>query len=58
MSQSTNIKNNAYIREALLQNIAVDILVLPDNGLMHYGQFHLNLAAGFEDSIIETINPE
>lgn len=58
MSQSTNIKNNAYIREALLQNIAVDILVLPDNGLMHYGQFHLNLAAGLEDSIIETINPE
>ncbi len=58
MSQSTNIKNNAYIREALLQNIAVDILVLPDNGLMHYGQFHLNLAAGLEDSIIKTINPE
>ncbi|CNE56602.1 Uncharacterised protein [Yersinia pseudotuberculosis] len=58
ISQSTNIKNNAYIREALLQNIAVDILVLPDNGLMHYGQFHLNLAAGLEDSIIKTINPE
>lgn len=58
MSQSTNIKNNAYIRAALLQNIAVDILVLPDNGLMHYGQFHLNLAAGLEDSIIKIINPE
>ncbi|CQJ56162.1 GIY-YIG nuclease family protein [Yersinia rohdei] len=58
ISQSTNIKNNAYIREALLQDIAVDILVLPDNGLMHYGQFHLNLAAGLEDSIIKTINPE
>lgn len=57
-SQSTNIKNNTYIREALQQNIAVDILVLPDNGLMHYGQFHLNLAAGLEDSIIKMINPE
>lgn len=57
-SQSTNIKNNAYIREALLKNNAVDILVLPDNGLMHYGQFHLNLAAGLEDSIIKTINPD
>ena len=57
-SQSTNIKNNAYIREALQQNIAVDILVLPDNGLMHYGQFHLNLAAGLEDSMINTIAPE
>lgn len=58
LSQSTNIKNNAWIREALLQNIAVDILALPDNGLMHYGQFHLNLAAGLEDSIIKIINPE
>lgn len=58
LSQSTNIKNNAFIREALLQNIAVDILALPDNGLMHYGPFHLNLAAGLEDSIIKTINPE
>ena len=57
-SQSTNIKNNAYIREALLLNIAVDILALPDNGLMHYGPFHLNLAAGLEDSIIKIIAPE
>lgn len=57
-SQSTNIKNNAHIREALQQNIAVDILALPDNGLMHYGQFHLNLAAGLEDSIIKTLDPE
>lgn len=57
-TQSTNIKNNARIREALQQNIAVDILVLPDNGLMHYGQFHLNLAAGLEDSMIKTLDPE
>lgn len=57
LSQSTNIKNNENIREALRQDIAVDILVLPDNGLMHYGQFHLNLAAGLEDSIIKVINP-
>ncbi|CAM7633513.1 hypothetical protein ABIE11_000693 [Lelliottia sp. 489] len=58
MSQSTNIKNHGYIREALQKNIAVDILALPDNGLMHYGPFHLNLAAGLEDSIIKTIDPE
>ncbi|WP_240535164.1 MULTISPECIES: hypothetical protein [Enterobacteriaceae] len=42
----------------LSNNVAVDILVLPDSGLMHYGQFHLNLAAGLEDSIISAINPE
>lgn len=57
-SQSTNIKNNANILDMLSKNIAVDIFVLPDNGLMHYGQFHLNLAAGLEDSIIKVINPE
>ncbi|MEL0554965.1 MULTISPECIES: GIY-YIG nuclease family protein [Enterobacteriaceae] len=57
-SQSTNIKNNANIIDMLSNNIAVDILVLPDSGLMHYGQFHLNLAAGLEDSIISVIRPE
>lgn len=57
-SQSTNIKNNANIIEMLSKNIAVDILVLPDSGLMHYGQFHLNLVAGLEDSIISVISPE
>jgi len=32
--------------------------VLPDNGLLHYGQFHVNLAAGLEDSIISVLQPE
>lgn len=58
LSQSTNIKNNANIIDMLSNNVAVDILVLPDSGLMHYGQFHLNLAAGLEDSIINSISPE
>ncbi|EOU9003690.1 GIY-YIG nuclease family protein [Escherichia coli] len=57
-SQSTNIKNNAKILQHLQNNEAVDILVLPDNGLMHYGQFHLNLAAGLEDDIIRVIKPD
>lgn len=57
-SQSTNIKNNANIIAMLSKNVAVDILVLPDSGLMHYGKFHLNLAAGLEDSIICVICPE
>lgn len=56
-TQSTNIKNNANIRQMIDRDIAVDIFVLPDTGLMHYGQFHLNLAAGLEDSIISIINP-
>ena len=35
----------------------MDILALPDNGLLHYGQFHVSLAAGLEDSIISVIAP-
>jgi hypothetical protein len=57
-TQSTNIKNNANLEKALQTGAAVDILVLPDNGLMQYGQFHLNLAAGLEDSIIYVLRPE
>lgn len=55
--QSTNIRNNHLIRELLSEDKAVEILVLPDSGLMHYGQFHLNLAAGLEDSLIKVIDP-
>ena len=56
-TQATNERNHRLICEQLADGVAVDILVLPDNGLMHYGQFHLNLAAGLEDSIISTLRP-
>jgi len=57
-SQSTNVANNARIRAELERGGAVDILVLPDDGLLHYGRFHLNLAAGLEDDLIRVIDPE
>ena len=57
-TQTTNIKNNAHIKKLLRFGAAIDILALPDNGLMHYGQFHLNLAAGLEDNIISVPQPE
>ncbi|MBD2301890.1 GIY-YIG nuclease family protein [Nostoc sp. FACHB-190] len=57
-SQTTNIKNNRHIKELLAKKVAVEIFALPDNGLMHYGQFHLNLAAALEDDIIRIIDPE
>ncbi len=57
-TQSTNIRNNKLIKENLSNGVAVDILALPDNGLMHYGQFHINLAAALEDDIISVISPE
>jgi hypothetical protein len=56
-TQSTNIKNNKNIREALEQGKQVEIHVLPDNGLLHYGGFHVNLAAGLEDSVVRELSP-
>lgn len=56
-TQSTNIKCNAYLREALQGGKVVAIHALPDNGLLFYGGFHVNLAAGLEDSIIGGIKP-
>jgi hypothetical protein len=55
---TTNIRNRQNILELLAAGAAVDIYALPDNGLMHYGPFHLNLAAALEDSIIKTLRPE
>ena len=56
--QSTNIRNNANIKQLLQAGQAVEIYALPDSGLLHYGQFHLNLAAGLEDSLIAIIDPD
>lgn len=55
-TQATNVRNHASLREQLVQGAAVEILALPDNGLLHYGQFHLNLA-GLEDDLIRVIDP-
>lgn len=57
-TQSTNINNHRRIREQLAKGMAVEIFALPDNGLLHYGQFHLNLAAALEDDIIRVVDPE
>lgn len=57
-SNSTNVGNHARIRELLAEGVAVEIFALPDNGLLHYGPFHLNLAAALEDDIIRLLNPE
>jgi len=57
-TQTTNVKGNRLIRECLQAGAAVEVYVLPDNGLMHYGDFHINLAAGLEDSLIAIIKPD
>jgi hypothetical protein len=56
-TQSTNIKNNENMRRCLVQGKSVEIFVLPDTGLLHYGGFHVNLAAGLEDSLVRELAP-
>ena len=56
-SQRTNAANHDLIRERLAAGQAIAILALPDNGLMRYGKFHLNLAAGLEDDLIRVLSP-
>ena len=56
-TQSTNLKNNRFITEKLKNGEPVDIYALPDNGLLHYGGFHVNLAAGLEDSLVSILKP-
>jgi hypothetical protein len=56
-TQTTNIKNNKRILETLTAGQSVEIYALPDNGLLYYGGFHVNLAAGLEDSLVKTLRP-
>ncbi len=56
-SQTTNTRVNEKIKH-LLQTNPVDIFILVDNGLLKYGDFKINLAAGLEDTLIYQINPE
>ena len=56
-TQITNIRVNRKIGELLSQEKPVEIYAFPDNGLMYYGDFHINLAAALEDSIIQIVNP-
>jgi hypothetical protein len=57
-TSSTNQRVKKLIVALLVPGVTVEVLALPDSGLMHYGPFHLNLAAGLEDSIIRQLAPE
>ena len=57
-TQSTNIKWNKLIRAALTEGQVVEVHALPDNGLLYYGGFHVNLAAGLEDSLVANLKPK
>ena len=57
-TQYTNIKGNKLISEILVSGKDVEIFALPDHGLLHFGDFHINLAAGLEDSLIAKLQPK
>lgn len=57
-TQATNSRNNKCIISHLKNDEAVEIYALPDNGLMRYGGFHLNMAAALEDDLIRQIKPK
>lgn len=57
-TQTTNINNHRRIKKLLAEGVVVEIFALPDNGLLHFGPFHINLAAALEDDIIRVIDPE
>lgn len=56
-TQATNIRGNKEILAALEKKRQIDVFVLPDHGLLKFGGFHLNLAAGLEDSLINDLRP-
>lgn len=56
-TQSTSIEIHSNIQNHLLKGETVDIHALPDNVLLQYGEFQVNLAAGLEDSIIRDLKP-
>lgn len=56
--QRTNIRLNKLLRDCLARGANAVVYALPDTGLIMYGGFHLNLAAGLEDSLIGTLKPE
>jgi hypothetical protein len=56
-TQATNIRGNAAISAALHTGKQIEVYVLPDHGLLRFGGYHLNLAAGLEDSLINDLRP-
>jgi hypothetical protein len=58
ISQRTNYRVNKEIKELLKNGNELDICILTDNGLLKFGDFRINIAAGLEDTLIAEIKPE
>lgn len=57
-TQTTNIRNNFELTKLIRIGKVIEIWLLEDVGLMEYGGFKLNLAAGLEDSLIKELRPK
>lgn len=57
-TQRTSRRVYRLLSEVLSAGKEAEIYALHDNGLLYYGGFHVNLAAGLEDSIIRELEPE
>ncbi len=55
---SVYVEWRQQIADALYSGLEVDIYLLPERGLLQYGDFQVNLAAGLEASILATLQPE
>ena len=50
-------QGNTYLKKLLSEGKFVHVHVLPDNGLLFYGVFYVNLAAGLEVALIAQLKP-
>ncbi len=55
--QQTNIKVNDGIKKLLSAGENVDIFMLKSLDCLSWGIYHINLAAGLEDSLVRTLQP-
>ncbi len=55
--QKTNLRVNELLSKAVSDGREIKVFALPDPGDMDYHGFHLNLAAGIEDSVISQLQP-
>lgn len=58
VGQKTSKRIHDNLKSVLANDETVEVYTLYDQALLHYGAFHINLAAGLEDSIIYEISPK
>ncbi|MGE0483531.1 MAG: hypothetical protein AB7Q81_05300 [Gammaproteobacteria bacterium] len=56
-SRSTRARNRERILAMLMVDQPIEVYALPDPGNLHYGSFRINLAAGLQHSLIESLQP-